>query len=185
MRAHPTNFCVVPRLCERPGCSAAANVTYGFDTTDRAVWLSPFEGDGQERPYGSGILCRRHADALAVPRGWRVDDRREAVPRLFLAPKARQADSETADIAKPVRQRASRDRRAPAADLFNVVEQPDDEPVLEETVLEETKAIPWSPQLLDDIADDNLTDRDIANEAPRGGGLLSRAFGNKDRRDKV
>ena len=180
MRACPTNFCVVPRLCERPGCSAAANVTYGFDTTDRAVWLSSFEGDGQERPYGSGILCRRHADALAVPRGWRVDDRREAVPRLFLAPEARQAESDNADVAKPVRQRSPRDRRAPAAELFNVVEHPDDEPGLEETVLEETKAIPWSPKLLDDIADDN-----IADDAPRGGGLLSRAFGNKDRRDKA
>jgi hypothetical protein len=29
------------------------------------------------------VLCRRHADAMVVPRGWTLDDRREDQPRLF------------------------------------------------------------------------------------------------------
>jgi hypothetical protein len=29
------------------------------------------------------VLCRRHADAMLVPRGWTLDDRREEFPRVF------------------------------------------------------------------------------------------------------
>ena len=157
-----------------------ATVTYGFDTTDRAVWPSPFEGDEQARPYGSGILCRRHADALAVPKGWRVDDRREAVPRLFLAPENKPVDGDakdaTKDAARPTRQRAPRGGGAPASDLFSTVDARGDEPVLEET-----KAIPWSPQLLDGL---DSADESSHREPDQQRGLLARAFGNKDRRDR-
>ena len=31
----------------------------------------------------SSLLCLRHADAMVVPRGWTLDDRRENSPRLF------------------------------------------------------------------------------------------------------
>lgn len=31
----------------------------------------------------SSLLCLRHADAMIVPRGWTLDDRREHSPRLF------------------------------------------------------------------------------------------------------
>ena len=34
----------------------------------------------------AGVLCRRHADAMVVPLGWMLDDRRDPIPRLFKAP---------------------------------------------------------------------------------------------------
>ena len=170
------SFLSVPRLCERPGCSAVATVTYGFDTSDLNVWLSPFEPGDQARPYGSGILCRRHADALVVPRGWRVDDRREAVPRLFLAPAVPPEPSGA--VERPRSERRKPSAAAPTSGLFDENE-PEKAPV-EGDALEETKAIPWSPQMLDEV-DKPSVDED---NAPAKGGLLARAFGAKDRRER-
>ena len=68
------------RLCERPGCSTPAEVAYGFDATHLVVWLDGFHAAQGAR---SGVLCLRHADAMIVPLGWMLDDRRELVPRLF------------------------------------------------------------------------------------------------------
>ena len=68
------------RLCERPGCSQPADVTYGIDADHLTVWIEPFEG---AVAFRAGVLCRRHADAMVVPLGWMLDDRREAEPRLF------------------------------------------------------------------------------------------------------
>ena len=137
-------------------------MTYGFDTAELLVWLAPFEPDEKARPYGAGILCRRHADALAVPRGWRVDDRREAVPRLFPAPATNEAPT-------PVRPRSVRDKTKASEepDLFEVAAAVEPE-------LEETRAIPWSPKLIEEMGE---------APAPQGG-LLARAFGNKDRRER-
>ncbi len=73
----------MPRLCERPGCSAPADVAYGFDAESLVVWLDTFDA-AQQGPR-SGGLCRRHANAMVVPLGWMLDDRREPVPRLFTA----------------------------------------------------------------------------------------------------
>jgi Protein of unknown function (DUF3499) len=72
---------VMGRLCERPGCSDIAAMAYGFDVDRLLVWLSPRDPDGD--PLRAGSLCKRHADAMVVPRGWTLDDRREATPRLF------------------------------------------------------------------------------------------------------
>ncbi len=44
-------------------------------------WLAPIDAS-QDR---AGVLCRRHADAMVVPRGWTLDDRRNGGPRLFQA----------------------------------------------------------------------------------------------------
>jgi hypothetical protein len=73
------------RLCERPGCSDPADVTYGIDPPNLLVWLDAFNGPLAVR---AGVLCRRHADAMVVPLGWMLDDRREAMPRLFRSPAA-------------------------------------------------------------------------------------------------
>jgi hypothetical protein len=48
------------------------------------------------------VLCRRHADAMVVPRGWALDDRREPHPRLFRSP----ADA-SGSIARPRRRRST------------------------------------------------------------------------------
>ena len=68
------------RLCERPGCSQTAEVMYGIDAEHLVVWIQSLEG---AVTYRAGVLCRRHADAMVVPLGWMLDDRREAMPRLF------------------------------------------------------------------------------------------------------
>ena len=181
MRACPTNFRGVPRLCERPGCSAPATVTYGFDTGELLVWLSPFEPEGKARPYGSGILCRRHADALVVPRGWHVDDRREVVPRLFIAPPVEEQPVSGVAKSGPKsvghgKVRSIRESQTPPVDLFDtaVVAGSEAEPLLDET-----RAMPWSPKLIEDLGDGDAG----ADEPPKGG-LLARAFGNKDRRER-
>ncbi|MEO5899284.1 MAG: hypothetical protein ABIR68_04015 [Ilumatobacteraceae bacterium] len=84
------------RLCERPGCSAPADVMYGIDADTLTVWIQALDPDAPSRP---GVLCRRHADAMVVPLRWTLDDRREPVPRLFRSPA-------TADV--PARERAPR-----------------------------------------------------------------------------
>ncbi|MUH50655.1 MAG: hypothetical protein F2789_05530 [Actinobacteria bacterium] len=90
------------RLCERPGCSAPAEVAYGMDPEQLLVWLEVVpEG---RAPLRTGVVCRRHADAMVVPRGWTLDDRREARPRLFRVA-ADDATSEIRRIKRPVRKR--------------------------------------------------------------------------------
>jgi hypothetical protein len=74
------------RLCERPGCSERGAVAYGFDADRLLVWLAPWDPD-VDRPR-AGVLCRRHADSLVLPRAWTLDDRREPKPPLFRAPRA-------------------------------------------------------------------------------------------------
>jgi len=77
----PLAFRVVRRLCERPGCGAVAEVSYGIDKNNLVVWV-----DNRailEREL-AGRLCRRHANALVPPRGWTLDDRREPIPKLFV-----------------------------------------------------------------------------------------------------
>ncbi len=38
---------------------------------------------GADTPSDAKLLCRRHADAMVVPRGWTLDDRRQPTPSLF------------------------------------------------------------------------------------------------------
>jgi len=91
----------VARLCERPGCSVPAEVSYGFDPDDLSVWLDAMLAVPGVR---AGVLCRRHADAMVVPLGWMLDDRREPVPRLFRPP----AETGTGPIPRPRPPRAPR-----------------------------------------------------------------------------
>lgn len=63
---------------------------------DLAVWLEAVDPStlGDVRP---GLLCTRHADAMVVPKGWTLDDRREPVPRLFRIPQRPAAPSRPTD----------------------------------------------------------------------------------------
>ena len=79
------------RLCERPGCSLPADVGYGIDPDRLTVWIEPLVIGAERDP---GVLCRRHADAMVVPLRWTLDDRREAVPRLFRPPAGLAASNE-------------------------------------------------------------------------------------------
>ncbi len=71
------------RLCGRPGCSDRASVAYGMRPEDLVFWLDVLtdhdEGIG-------GVLCRRHADSMIVPRGWTLDDLRDPDLHLFRPP---------------------------------------------------------------------------------------------------
>lgn len=72
------------KLCERPGCSDVAALAFGFDTDRLLVWLAAHDPDGD--PMRAGALCRRHADAMVVPQGWTLDDRRGPAARLLALP---------------------------------------------------------------------------------------------------
>jgi hypothetical protein len=172
------------RRCERPGCAEVASVAFRFDARRRLVELFPglSEFDSQ-----AGALCRRHGDAMVLPRGWVLDDQRDLTPRLFRVavdptppPPLAAAD----EPSEPVRPR--RRRRSPAAiagdggadvNLFVVPEttvaqvagaHPDAEP-------DETQAIPWAPTFDKGDTLGGMLDATTP--------LLRRAFGG-DRRDQ-
>jgi hypothetical protein len=149
-------------LCERPGCSQPAEVIYGLDAGHLTVWIAPLDRAGTELP---GVLCRRHADAMVVPLRWTLDDRREAVPRLFRAPATPQPPVE-----RPKRVRTP--RAAPPAQLPLAAQTPpgdDGEP----TPVDPTSEIAWRPVF------DQTDDLDGLLHAQ--GRLLSRAFNGSGR----
>jgi hypothetical protein len=175
----------VQRLCERPGCGAASDASYGIDRQNLVVWVD--RPDIAERET-AGRLCRRHANALMVPRGWTLDDRRDPVPRLF---KVREND-EPASTGRKQGSTAGRRRAAQKAgaddgtpSLFESIRREIDgkteTPGQNEAVPEaeapaatvdpdETQAMPWSPRLGRGAPDDG-------QPKPRFGRLLGRAFG--------
>jgi hypothetical protein len=61
------------RYCARPGCSERANATLSYDYADRSVIVGPLALEGHPMSHD---LCEMHADSTSVPRGWRLEDRR-------------------------------------------------------------------------------------------------------------
>lgn len=122
------------------------------------------------------VLCRRHADALVVPRGWRIEDKRENVPRLFpvasLNDKAKEKAAEKAVEKKAAAKKAR--VKPPRPSIFDELksEKKSEEVQVDSDGLEETKAIPWSPQF-------DHTD-DLGGVLRPKGRLLSRAFNFDD-----
>jgi Protein of unknown function (DUF3499) len=142
------------RFCERPGCGENASVAYGFDAERAMVWL---EALGPAGGPTAGVLCRRHADAMVLPKGWWLQDRRSDAT-LFTAEAA-----STAPTYRPKRPRRRPSpppslplERAPAAGADDPAEPPAPTPA-------------WTPAF--DAADD--LDGLLAARTP----LLSRAFG--------
>jgi hypothetical protein len=172
----------VAKQCERPGCKEPAVAAYFLDSAELLMTLENYVPVEGMRVNG---LCRRHADALVVPRGWRIEDKRENVPRLFPVspppdkPKAKDAAAKKSDSKK---NRAKLPRPSIFDELKNdkkvdeviaPVVVPVDEPEVNDDVeLEETKAIPWSPQF-------DHTD-DLGGVLRPKGRLLSRAFNFDD-----
>ena len=166
------------KQCERPGCKELAIAAYYLDSAELLMTLENFVPVDGMRVNG---LCRRHADALVVPRGWRIEDKRENVPRLFPVtpitdrPKAKEA---AAKKSEPKKNRAKLPRPSIFDELKN--DKKAEElvvPVAEVAVdsdgeLEETKAIPWSPQF------DHTND--LGGVLRPKGRLLSRAFNFDD-----
>lgn len=166
------------KQCERPGCKEPAIAAYFLDSAELLMTLENYVPVDGMQVNG---LCRRHADALVVPRGWRIEDKRENVPRLFPVtsssekPKTKGANSKKSE---PKKSRAKLPRPSIFDELKN--EKKEEEivaPVVEVVVdddveLEETKAIPWSPQF-------DHTD-DLGGVLRPKGRLLSRAFNFDD-----
>lgn len=91
------------RLCERPGCSEPGAAAYGMIPEDLLFWVAPL----RDAPVDDhNVLCKRHADAMVVPRGWTLHDRREPVPRLFMP---RRPEPAEAPPARPARRRSKPD----------------------------------------------------------------------------
>jgi hypothetical protein len=71
------------RSCEKLGCNEPGEVAFGIDRISCVVWLENHDRDDARH---LNVLCVPHAARLTLPRGWSFDDRRERVPRLFVAP---------------------------------------------------------------------------------------------------
>ncbi len=139
-------------------------MTYGFDAEHLMVWIDTFDGVVADR---SGVLCRRHADAMVVPLGWMLDDRRDPVPRLF-----KSVASATAPVPRARRSQALHHNDAEQLELGAEVAAVD---VPEETSRPvEPEVLPWKPSF------DQTDDLDGLLEARSP--LLARAFSGLDRR---
>ncbi|MSO39405.1 MAG: hypothetical protein EXQ66_03205 [Ilumatobacteraceae bacterium] len=124
-------------------------VIYGLapSGTEPMMWIdswSPERIRDVTPPGARGVLCVRHGEMVSAPRGWVLEDRREAIPRLF---KQRQRgnlvavpDSTADNVARPKRDstgalKRSRTREIPRPQLFV------DLPGKDETVVVETVAV--------------------------------------------
>ena len=148
------------KQCERPSCKEIAIAAYFLDSAELMMTLENYVPVDGMQVNG---LCRRHADALVVPRGWRIEDKRENVPRLFPVtppaekPKVKSVEAKKTDLKK------SR-VKPPRPSIFDELKN--------DKELEETKAIPWSPQF-------DQTD-DLGGVLRPKSRLLSRAFNFDD-----
>jgi hypothetical protein len=159
-----------------------ASVAYGFDTSALVVWIGALTSD--ETEFGVGVLCRRHADALVVPKGWRVDDRRESVPRLFTVKSVPDAPAEPAKKPAPKRPPKPQNNDVSAAEQTGPGLFDEDVPDGASEEIEETRAIPWMPAFGDDDIDEPVDESSSGSSSEPRSGLLARAFGNKDRRER-
>jgi hypothetical protein len=165
----------VAQQCERPGCAQPAAVEYIIDPQSLLLTLQNYEVVGDER---RSALCTTHGDRMSVPKGWSIDDRREDPPRLFKTPKSGVAPAK-ASAKKSVTEFKQKKKPVVRPMLFQTdkqdvekveqVQAPAAKPVVRDADLEETKAMPWTPQF-------DRTD-DLGGVLRPKGKLLSRAFG--------
>lgn len=67
------------RQCARPDCAEHATSTFGYDYGQGTVWLVDLTEEAHPATYD---MCQRHANALRVPIGWQLRDRRNFVENL-------------------------------------------------------------------------------------------------------
>jgi len=165
----------VAQQCERPGCAQPATVEYIIDPHSLLLTLQNYEVVGDER---RSALCATHGDRMSVPKGWSIDDRREDPPRLFRTPKsgvapakasAKKSVTELKQKKKPVVRPMLFQTDKQVVEVVQEVQAPAAKRVVRDADLEETKAMPWTPQF-------DRTD-DLGGVLRPKGKLLSRAFG--------
>jgi hypothetical protein len=146
---------------------------------DLLFWVDTFHPADR---HDTGVLCRRHADAMVVPRGWTLDDRRESQPRLFRStvdasgaitrPKRRSRSIATNAARQPVEQlklaAAVPDITAPTDSAVD--HEPGDADAADRA---DDPSTPWMPAFDNDDDLDGL----LHVESP----LLARAFRGTDR----
>jgi hypothetical protein len=157
------------KLCERPGCSEPGAAAYGMVPEDLLFWISSLADAPNPDPP---VLCKRHADAMIVPRGWTLDDRREAQPRLF---KPRPSPGGTTVPPAPRRRRhhAASEGEQLQIDGTGEIPRPELPPDLDHDP-EPVEVAPWSPEFDENDDLDGL----LEVSSP----LLARAFRGTDRR---
>jgi hypothetical protein len=155
------------RLCGRPGCSDVASVTYGMRPEDLVFWIDALPDPVDDV---AAVLCRRHADAMVVPRGWTLDDLRDPDLHLFRPPLP----------APTLRQRVTRQRPDPTgAEQLQLGVQSQAPPERRvphagsDIDEDDPSGAPWAPSF--DEADD--LDGLLVARSP----LLARAFRTADR----
>ena len=164
--------------CERPGCAQPAAVEYIIDPQSLLLTLQNYDVVKGER---RSALCATHGDRMSVPKGWSIDDRREDPPRLFKTPQSGVAPAK-ASAKKSVTESKQKKKTVVRPMLFQTENQNVEKlqeaevaqvlvakPVVRDADLEETKAMPWTPQF-------DRTD-DLGGVLRPKGKLLSRAFG--------
>ena len=146
-------------------------MTYGFDAEHLMVWIDSYD---RVATGLAGVLCRRHADAMVVPLGWMLDDRRDLVPRLFKAPA-----QPTIAVARHrrVHHRDDTEQLELGVDTVMGESKAVADEVETEPTLTETEVLPWKPMF-------DQTD-DLGGLLEATSPLLARAFGGKGRRSPI
>lgn len=161
------------RQCERPGCAEPATVAFGFDPAERMVWFAASRAEGPQ----AGGLCRRHADAMRLPNGWWLDDRRGGADALFAAEDEAAAAPPAPPKPKP---RARRPRAVAGAERLDVAPA---SPEVAPAGPAEAEAAPVSPEV--EVAEELVAawtpsfdaEDDLGGQLQASTPLLSRAFG--------
>jgi hypothetical protein len=147
------------RLCDRPACSDSGVVAYGMRPADLVFWLDVLRPEHDD----VGVLCRRHADAMVVPRYWTLDDLRDPDLHLFRPP----------SVERTARRTARRPRRADDTEQLRLgVQVAAEEPAVGAPSFDPPdgprRDAPWSPDF--DPHDD------LNGLLSARGPLLARAF---------
>lgn len=156
-----------------------ASVAYGMRPEDLVFWLDTLGADAEP---STGVLCRRHADSMVVPRNWTLDDLRDPDLHLFRPPQVEAP-------AAPRRRRASASATTETEQLsLGAFDEPpsgaplSDDPVPpgvggaepDAAATPDAHPEPWAPSF--DAGDD--LDGLLSARSP----LLARAFRGDDRR---
>ncbi len=64
------------RTCAKPSCRVSASATLTYDYGGQTVWVQALHREAHPMRYD---LCTDHADALRVPMGWALHDKRAPV----------------------------------------------------------------------------------------------------------
>jgi hypothetical protein len=131
---------------------------------DLLFWLAPL---ADAPTSDANVLCRRHADAMVVPIGWTLDDRREEHPRLF---KPRQQAAATPAATR--RKKSAGGKSKPSEQLQ--IDGTGETPRPAEAAAPSDPAQAWQP--------DFDHDDDLGGLLEVSSPLLARAFRGRDRR---